>query len=320
MTALEHLRGLVILDEIQRRPELFPVLRVLADRRPVPARFLVLGSASPELLRQSSESLAGRIRFVEVGGFSLAELGVEQFRRLLVRGGFPRSFLAGSEAKSLGWRSDFISTFIERDLGAMGIVLRSPANVRRLWSMLAHRHGQVWNGAALAGALGESYPTVKHHLDILTGALVVRQLPPYLPNIEKRIVRAHKVYLRDSGLLHALLDIPNLAALERHPVLGASFEGFVVEEVVRRVGERNVFFFSTHAGAEVDMVITKGRFRTGVEVKWSDAPHMTKSMHVTLADLELRRLFVVYPGSARYSLAKNVEVIPLSALDEIAQG
>ncbi len=318
MTALESLRGLVVIDEVQRRPDLFPVLRVLADRRPLPARFLVLGSASPQLLRQSSESLAGRVRFVEVGGFCLDEVGVERLRRLLTRGGFPRSFLARSDAESLGWRSDFISTFIERDLGAMGIALRSPNNVRRLWSMLAHRHGQLWNGAELAGALGETYPTVKHHLDILTGALVVRQLPPFLPNLEKRLVKAPKVYLRDSGIAHALLGIANFAALEGHPTLGASFEGLVVEDVVRRVGERNVSFFATHSGAELDMVVSRGRALIGVEVKWSDAPRMTKSMHVALGDLGLRHLFVVYPGPDRYALGPKVEVIPLADLGEIA--
>jgi uncharacterized protein len=319
MTALEGLRGLVVLDEIQRRPEIFPVLRVLADRPKTPARFLVLGSASPALLRQSSETLAGRIRFVEIGGFSLAELGVDKFRRYLVRGGFPRSFLARSEAQSLGWRRDFISTFIERDLGAMGIILRSPANIRRLWSMLAHRHGQAWNGAELAGSLGETYPTVKHHLDILTGALVVRQLMPFLPNLEKRVVRSPKVYIRDSGLLHALLDIADFSALERHPVLGASFEGMVIEELARRVGERNLFFHATHAGGEMDLVITRGGNRIGVEVKWSDAPRMTKSIRVTMADLELSKVFVVYPGKVTYSLADNVFAIPLSELNRIEE-
>jgi predicted AAA+ superfamily ATPase len=319
MTALEDLRGLVVIDEIQRRPELFPALRVLADRRPLPCRFLVLGSASPDLLRQSSESLAGRIRFVEIGGFSLDEVGSNQLRRRLSRGGFPRSFLARSEAESLAWRNDFIRTFIERDLGAMGITLRSPGNVRRLWSMLAHRHGQLWNGAELAAALGETYPTVKHHLDILTGALVVRQIPPFLPNLEKRLVKSPKIYLRDSGIAHALLDISTFSAREGHPTLGASFEGLVVEEVVRLVGERRVFFFSTHAGAEIDMVVSGGRAPVGVEVKWSDAPRMTKSMHVALADLRLRRLFVVYPGPARYALAPRVEVIPLTDLGDIAR-
>jgi uncharacterized protein len=315
MTALENLRGLVVVDEVQRQPDLFAVLRVLADRRPTRARFLVLGSASPELLRQSSETLAGRVRFVEIGGFSPAEVGPANFRRLWVRGGFPRSYLARSEAESFGWREDFIRTFVERDVAALGLALKSPLQLRRLLSMLAHRHAQLWNGAELAGALGESYPTVRRHLDILCGALLVRQLPAWRPNLEKRLVKAPKVFLRDSGLLHALLGVTKTSELEGHPKLGASFEGFVLEAVIRRVGERSVYFWSTHAGAELDILVQKGRAPIGLEVKWGDAPRMTKSMHVAIADLGLRKLYVVYPGPQRYSLAKNVEVLPAHELD-----
>jgi predicted AAA+ superfamily ATPase len=317
MTALEGLRGLVVIDEIQRQPDLFPVLRVLADRRPVRARFLVLGSASPELLRQGSETLAGRIRFIELSGFSLGEVGPAQLRRLWSRGGFPRSYLARSEVDSFGWRQDFIQTFLERDINQLGVGLRSPVQLRRLWSMLAHRHGQLWNGAELASALGEAYPTVKRHLDILTGALMVRQLPPWLPNMEKRLVKAPKVFLRDSGLLHGLLSVRTASELEGHPKLGASWEGFVLEEVIRRTGDRDVYFWATHGGAELDILIQRGRGPLGIEVKWSDAPTMTKSMHIALTDLELRRLFVVYPGPKRYYLQKNVEVIPATELDTI---
>lgn len=319
LTALESLRGLVVIDEVQRQPELFPVLRVLADRRPVRARFLLLGSASPALLRQTSETLAGRIRFVELGGFSLDEVGLPSMRRLLVRGGFPRSFLARSDAESFGWREDFILTFLERDIGALGIDVRSPAQLRRLWTMLAHRHAQLWNGAELGAALGEAYPTVKRHLDILTGALVVRQLPPWLPNLEKRLVKSPKIFVRDSGLLHALLGVRGWRDLEGHPKLGASWEGFVLEEVIRRVGDRDVYFWATHAGAELDIVIQRGRAPVGIEVKWADAPTMTKSMHVALADLGLRHLAVVYPGDKRYTLQKNVEVIPVSDLDRVLE-
>lgn len=317
MTALESLRGLVVIDEVQRVPELFPRLRVLADRKPLPARFLVLGSASPELLRQSSESLAGRIRFVELPGFSLAEIGASNMRRRLLRGGFPPSYLAPSDASSFGWREDFVRTFIERDILALGANVRTPENLRRLWTMLAHRHAQVWNGAALAAALGESYPTIKRHVDLLGGALVVRQLPPWLPNLHKRLVKASKVYVRDSGLLHALLGIRTFRELEGHPTLGASWEGLVLEELLARVSERDVFFWSTHAGAELDFVWRRGNRLVGFEAKWSDAPAMTKSMHIAVADLELAHLYVVYPGPRRYRLDRRVEVIPIGELADV---
>lgn len=314
MTALESLRGLVVIDEVQRVPELFPTLRVLADRKPAPARFLVVGSASPELLRQSSETLAGRIRFVELPGFSLAEIGTSHMRRRLLRGGFPPSYLAVSDASSFGWREDFVRTFLERDVPSLGANIRSPMNLRRLWTMLAHRHAQVWNGAALAGALGEAYPTVKRHLDLLTGALVTRQLQPWLPNLHKRLVKSPKVYVRDSGLLHVLLGVRSFRELEGHPTLGASWEGLVLEELLARVSERDVFFWSTHAGAELDFVWRRGNRLVGFEAKWSDAPTMTKSMHVALADLELAQLYVVYPGPRRYRIDRRVEVIPIGDL------
>ncbi|HET7500054.1 MAG TPA: ATP-binding protein [Kofleriaceae bacterium] len=317
MTALERLRGLVVIDEVQRAPELFTVLRVLADRRPLPARFLVLGSASPELLRQSSETLAGRIRFMELPGFSLAEVGVDHLRRRLLRGGFPRSYLAPNDLASFGWREDFIRTFIERDLPSLGERVQSPVNLRRLWTMLAHRHAQLWNGAALATSLGESYPTVKRHLDLLTGALVVRQLPPWLPNLEKRMVKSPKVYLRDSGLAHALLGIRQFRELEGHPVLGASWEGLVLEELLGHVSDRDLYFWSTHAGAEVDFVWRRGDRVIGFEAKWGDAPAMTRSIHIALADLGLAALYVVYPGPHRYRLDRRVEVIPIGELPAV---
>lgn len=317
MTALESLKGLVVIDEVQRAPELFPILRVLADRRPLPARFLVLGSASPDLLRQSSETLAGRIAFVELPGFTLSEVGASHMRRRLLRGGFPRSYLAVSEAASAEWREVFIRTFIERDIPALGAQLRSPANLRRLWSMLSHRHGQVWNGAALATALGESYPTVKRHVDLLTGALVVRQLAPWLPNLEKRLVKSPKVYVRDSGLHHALLGIRTFRELEGHPTLGASWEGLVLEELTAKISERELFFWSTHAGAEVDFIWKRGVKLVGFEATWGDAPVMTRSMHVGLQDLGLDALYVVYPGPKRYRLNERVEVLPISELPSV---
>lgn len=317
MTALESLRGLVVIDEVQRAPELFPILRVLADRRPMPARFLVLGSASPELLRQSSESLAGRVRFVELPGFTLAELGSAHMRRRLLRGGFPSAYLAANDTLSLGWREDFIRTFIERDVPALGQHIRVPANLRRLWTMLAHRHGQVWNGAALAAALGESYATVKRHVDLLTGALVVRQVPPWLPNLGKRLVKSAKVFVRDSGLLHALIGIRTFRELEGHPSLGGSWEGLVLEELLARVSDRDVAFWSTHAGAELDFVWRRGPHLVGFEAKWRDAPVVTKSMHIAMADLGLQALYVVYPGPKRYTLAPRIEALPLADLPSV---
>lgn len=317
MTALEALRGLVVIDEIQRAPQLFEVLRVLADRRPNRARFLVLGSASPELLRQSSETLAGRVRFLELPGLGVDEVGAKNFRRLLLRGGFPPSYLARSDADSYGWRLDFLSTFVERDLGQLGAVVRSPPQLSRLWTMLAHRHAQLWNGAELAGALGEQYVTVKRHLDLLTHALVVRQLQPWLPNLEKRLVKSPKVFLRDSGLALALLGVRVWQELEGHPKLGALWEGLVLEEIIRRTGEREVHFWSTHAGAELDFYLARAGAPIGIEAKWADAPALTRSMHVALEDLQLASLFVVYPGPRRYRLAPRVEVVPLDALEEI---
>jgi len=316
LTALEHLRGLIVIDEIQRRPELFPILRVLLDRRPLPARFLILGSASPELLRQTSESLAGRIGFVELPGFTLAEVGAAHLRRRLLRGGFPRAYLARSDDVSFTWREAFIATFVERDIPAL-VQIRNPANLRRLWSMLAHRHAQVWNGAKLAASLGESYPTVKNHVDLMTGALVVRQVQPWLPNLEKRLVKSAKVFVRDSGLLHALLGIRTFRELEGNPTIGASWEGFVLEELVARVPERDVFFWSTHAGAEIDFVWRRGNRLVGFEAKWEDAPSMTKSMHVALTDLDLGALYVVYPGPTRYRLSPRVEALPIDELESV---
>ena len=303
MTALGSLRGLVVIDEVQRQPDLFPVLRVLADRKPLRARFLVLGSASPELLRQGSESLAGRIAFVEMGGFDLSETGAAALRRLWWRGGFPRSFLARNDADSRTWLENFMRTFLERDIRGHG-----------LWNMLADHHGQIWNASEISRSLGEAHTTVKRHLDLLTGALMVRQLQPWHENLAKRQVKSCKIYLRDSGLLHALLGIPSFRDLEGHPKIGASWEGFVIEEIVRRAGERNCYFWATQSGAELDLLVMAGGQRYGVEVKYSDAPGMTKSMRVALEDLGLKRLLVVYPGSQSYALNEKTMVIPLARI------
>ena len=243
--ALEPLRGLVILDEVQRKPDLFPLLRVLADRDPLPARFLLLGSAAPDIVRGVSESLAGRVAFVDIGGFDLDEVGSDQFARLWLRGGLPRSYLAESDDASFDWRQDFVRTFLERDIPQLGITIPA-ATLRRFWTMIAHFHGQVWNAAELARSLGSSEPTARRYLDLLSGAFMVRQLPPWFENIRKRQVKAPKVYVRDPGLLHTLLDLPSKASLEGHPKLGASWEGFALEQVLQRVGHKNAYFWATH--------------------------------------------------------------------------
>lgn len=316
MTALEPLRGLVVIDEIQRDPSLFPVLRVLADRPRTPARFLILGSASPELARAGAESLAGRVAFVEMGGFDLAEVGERSLRRLWLRGGFPRSFLARSDALSAAWREDFVRTFLERDIRNLADIRTPAAQLRRLWTMLAHHHGQIFNSSEIGRSLGESHVTVRRHLDVLTGTLMARELQPWHENLAKRQVKSPKIYLRDAGILHALLGVERFSALESHPCLGASWEGFVLDEAIRIAGERNAFFWATQAGAELDLLLTIGGKRYGVEVKYSDAPGMTKSMRVAMADLGLERLFVAYPGAQRYPLDHRVEALPVGALRE----
>src|SRR3989475_3455646 len=310
MLALERVKGLAVIDEVQRRPDLFPVLRVLADRRPAPARFLVLGSASPELLRQTSETLAGRVRFVEMGGFSLDEAGPPRWRRLWARGGFPRSYLARSEAESMRWREDFIRTFLERDLPQLGMRV-PPATMRRFWTMLAHYAGAIWNGSEIGRSLGDANTTVRRYLDLLASALVVRTLQPWHENLGKRQVKAPKVYVGDTGLLHALLGVPGIAPVESPPKLGASWESFAIEQVLLRVGAREAYYWRTQAGSELDLLLFLGGKRIGVEVKYGDAPAMTKSMASALADLRLHRLFVVHAGSLRFPLGKKVEALPL---------
>ncbi|MBM4046363.1 MAG: ATP-binding protein, partial [Planctomycetes bacterium] len=316
MLALEPLSGLVIIDEVQRRPDLFPVLRVLADRRPLPARFLLLGSASPDLIQGVSESLAGRVEFVEMGGFVPADVGHDQTRRLWLRGGLPLSYLSETDEDSFVWRENFIRTFLERDLGAWGLDV-SPQVLRRFWSMLAHYHGQRWNGSELAASLGVSAMTTRRHLDLLTGAFMVRQLPPWFENLRKRQVKAPKVYIRDTGLLHALLGIRSASDLMGHPKLGASWEGFALELVMRSVRERDAYFWAVHSGPELDLLVVSGARRVGFEFKWADAPGLTPSMQTALADLKLDRLYVVYPGTLAYALENRVEVAPIQELDRI---
>jgi len=314
-TALEPLAGLVILDEIQRMPELFPLLRVLADRRPLPARFLILGSASPGLMRGVSESLAGRVSFVDVNGFDLIEVGKKALRKLWWRGGFPRAFLADSDADCRRWQEDFLRTILERDLPQLGITI--PAmTLRRFWTMLAHFHGQIWNAAELARSLGSSEPTARRYLDMFASMFLVRELPPWFENLGKRQVKSPKVYIRDSGLLNCLLGLETFAALEGHPKLGASWEGFALEEVLRATGDRDAYFWATHTGAELDLLVHWRGLRWGFEFKYADGPVMTKSLHVALADLKPERVFVVYPGKETYVLHERVETLPLVQLHE----
>ena len=313
MTALQTLQGLVVIDEVQRRPELFPVLRVLLDRKAAPARFLVLGSASGDLLRQSSESLAGRVEYITLGGFSLPEVGAAAESRLWLRGGFPLSYLAADEADSAAWRRDFIRTLLERDLPQWGVRVAATA-LRRFWTMLAHYHGQTWNAAEPARALGVSEPTTRRYLDLLTDALLVRQLPPWHANLGKRQVRAPKIYVRDSGLLHQLLGIDSERALLSHPKVGASWEGFVIEQVLATQVHDEAFFWATHQGAEIDLILRRGDRLFGVECKRADAPRMTPSLRTATADLGLERIAVLYPGQRRYALSEFVEAVPLAAV------
>ena len=315
MTALRELEGLVVIDEIQRRAELFPILRVLADRRPLPAHFLILGSASPELLRQSSESLAGRVEVITMGGFDLMEVGSDDSAKLWLRGGFPDSFTATSEPNSFSWRKNFIQTFLERDLPQAGVSI-APIALFRFWNMLAHYHGQIWNASEPARSLGLSQPTVRRYLDLLTGFFMVRQLAPWHANLKKRQVKAHKVYFRDSGLLHQILGIRTEKDLLGSPKCGASWEGYVIEEVIQTLKPDESYFWATHNGAEIDLLMVKDGRLLGVECKRMDAPKLTPSMQIAMSDLKLDRIAVIYPGQKRFPLEKNVEAVPLSELGQ----
>ena len=310
--ALEPLRGLVILDEIQRLPEVFEVLRVLADRPDTPARFLVLGSAGPGLLRQGAESLAGRIAYYELPGLRLDEVPSEHADALWVRGGFPRSFLAESEARSALWRREFLRTFTERDLPQLGVGVAADT-MQRFWTMLAHTHGHTLNASALARSFGVSDATVRRYLDSLTSALVVRQLRPWHENLRKRQVKAPKVYITDTGVLHTLLGLDTAHDLLGHPQVGASWEWFALSNVVERLGAdwgRDAYFWGTYAGAEVDLVVIRGNRRLGFEVKRTSAPSLTPSMRIALEDLGLERIDVLYAGRETFPLGEGVRAVP----------
>ena len=309
MLVLEDMRGLVVIDEVQRRPELFPVLRVLADRRPLPARFLVLGSASPALIRQSSESLAGRVHYYRLGGLGLDEVDCQLDRRWL-RGGFPEAWLANDDAAGFLWLDSFVRTFLERDLPELGVRVPAPA-LRRFWTMLGHWHGQVWQSSEFARSFGVADTTVKRYLDILSAALVVRQLRPWHENIAKRQVKAPKVYLHDSGVLHALLGIETMDALNTHPKTGASWEGLIVEAIIDHLGlqEDQAHFWATHGGAELDLLLVRGAKRAGIEIKRTSAPKVTRSMRIAIDDLGLDEAVVVHAGRESYPLGERVRAV-----------
>ena len=313
---LGRLDGLVVIDEVQRLPGLFETLRVLVDRADNAARFLLLGSASPALVRGVSESLAGRVGLVSLAGFDLHEIGAASWRELWLRGGFPRSYLARNLADSTLWRANFARTFLERDIPQLGIRIPSET-LRRFWTMIAHYHGQVWNAAEFARALGVRQGAARHYLDILAGAFMVRALPPWFENLKKRQVKAPKVYVRDTGLLHTLLDVGSETELAGHPKIGASFEGFVVEQLLTLLEEENAYFWATHGGAELDLLVSRGGRRYGFECKLADAPGTTRSMRVALDDLGLDHLWVLYAGDESYALDHSISAHPASRISEV---
>lgn len=316
--ALSRATGLVIIDEIQRAPELFATLRVLVDREPETKRFLVLGSASPEIVRNVSESLAGRVEFVDLAGFDLEELGPGTLHSLWLRGGFPRSFLADSDEDSSAWRQGFIRTFLEQDIPQLGISLPAPT-MRRFWTMLAHYHGQTWNAAELSRSMGLSDKTIRGYLDILTGTYMVRQLQPWHENVSKRQVKSPRIYFQDTGLLHTLLAIPDLNTLTAYPRMGASWEGFVIEQVMRIVSPPEAYFWATHQGAELDLLFAARGHRFGIEVKHSEAPRLTKSETSALETLKLHHLWVIYPGNRTFPMRQRVTAIPVGAIVDLPE-
>ena len=310
LTALQSLKGLVVIDEVQQRPELFPVLRVLADRG---HKFLILGSASGQLMRQSSESLAGRIERITLSGFNLWELKQRDEIKLWLRGGLPLSYLAENHADSYSWRQNFIQTLLERDFPQWGVRIPT-TTLRRFWNMLAHYHGQTWNGSEIAGALSVSQSSTRRYLDLLSDAFMVRQLQPYHVNIAKRQVKAPKIYVRDSGLLHQLLGIESEKALLSHPKVGTSWEGFIIESVLALVKPEEAFFWGTHQGAEIDLLLRKKGRMWGIECKRTDTPRITPSIRIALKELSLERIIVIYPGRTHFPITENVDAMPASFL------
>lgn len=312
-TVLGALSGLVVIDEIQRQPSLFAALRPLLDRPRPAAKFLLLGSASPDIVRGVSETLAGRLGFVDISGFDISEIPPGDWRKLWLRGGFPRSLLARNNNASYEWRLDFVRTFLERDIPQLGTRVSSET-LRRFWMMIAHYHAQIWNGAEIGRSLAANEHSVRSYLDLLSGAFVVRQLPPWFENISKRQFKAPKVYVRDSGILHALLGLETFDQLSGHPKLGASWEGFALEQILSLTGARDAYFWGTHSGAELDLLLLRRGKRFGVEFKCTDAPSMTKSLHIALQDLTLEHVWVVYPGNDMYPMHKRVTATPIAAV------
>lgn len=313
MSMLSSLTGLVVIDEAQRAPHLFPVLRVLADREGRPATFLILGSASPELSRQASESLAGRVEIIEMAGFGLSEIAMDGHQGLWIRGSFPRSFLARTEKDSLAWRKNFTRTFLERDLATLGFGM-APQAMGRFWTMLAHYHGQLWNGSEIAASMGISPTTARQYLDALEQTCMIRRLLPWHANLDlgKRLVKTPKIYFRDSGIFHALQGIDNHAAILRHPKLVASWEGFALEHVLCALQDEDAYFYAIHSGSELDLFFPNRRM--GIEVKFQDAPTVTRSMRIAMEDLDLQELLVVYPGKREYPLSDGIRAVPLASL------
>ena len=327
---LGQLTGLVVIDEIQRQPGLFETLRVLLDRRARVARFLLLASASPALVQGASDTLAGRVGLVDLSGFHLGEVGRvatdglsrgsnQGWRTLWQRGGFPRSYLAPDDTASLLWRQSFVRTFLERDIPQLGISIPAET-LRRFWTMVAHYHGEVWNASEFARAMGSAQPVARRYLDILAGAHMVRVLPPWHENLKKRQVKSPKIYVRDTGLLHELLDLPTDNALAGHPKVGASFEGFAIEQLLASTNARSAYFWSTHGGAELDLMLIAGGKRYGFEFKYTDAPGTTRSIRVAMEDLNLTHLWIVYPGAEAYDLDDRISVLPVSDVARISLG
>lgn len=312
---LEDLEGLIVIDEFQRQPGLFELIRVLADRQPCRAKFIILGSASPSIVQGASESLAGRAGFIELGGFTLEEVGDRVMKQLWVRGGFPKSFLAENEIMSYAWREGFITSFLERDIPQLGIRIPE-ATLRRFWRMISHFHGKLWNAAEFAYALNTKENTARHYLDILTGTFMLYQLPPWFENVGKRLVKSPKIYLSDTGILHTLLGLRSLDDILAYPSFGFSWEGFAIDQIIRIYNVRkDAYFYKTQAGAELDLLIVRGNRRYGFEFKFEDAPSTTKSMHTVIADLQLEKIWVVYPGKKSYPLAEKIELISIDDID-----
>ena len=312
---LSSLSGLVVIDEIQTKPDLFAALRIVVDKPENKCRFLILGSASPHIIKNVSETLAGRVEFVDMAGFDLTEINGNKWKQLWTRGGFPRSFLAHDDQDSFAWREGFIRTFLQRDIPQFGINIPAPS-MRRFWTMLAHYHGQVWNASRISSALGINDKTVRSYLDILSETYMIHQLQPWHENIKKRQVKSPKIYFRDTGVLHGLLDLRDFHAVTGHPQVGASWEGFSMEQIIRTINPSQVYYWATYSGAELDMLMIVNGKRYGMEFKFSEAPDKTKSMSVAIESLKLDKLLIVYPGKKSWPVSETISVCPMDKVGE----